>query len=92
MSLRPYNLAKIRQPGSRAGAAWLLVDTVEGPGIHHPQVIQLLGDNPSIQDLTMLRDTLNIVFVIGRRSCQNELRLALGIRSWGEDLTLDKES
>jgi hypothetical protein len=80
----PYNVRKIQW---QMEGNW--IETVEGPGMHHQQVRTLFGDQPPSHRLQEFADALNMVFVTGRRAAQAEARTALGIRSWGRDLSLD---
>lgn len=84
MSKMPFSVTTIRHP--RRPHLDLL--SVEGPGFDHRNVLAVLGEDHTVAQLNELCIALNLVFVMGRRAAQSEMRHALGIRVDGYDLKL----
>ena len=89
---QPYRLGEVEWPLEGSPRLELRkTRTVEGPGIGHRQIVDLLGIGAPPERYHILAEMLNVAFLMGRRGAQHEMRAALGIREWGGKISLRED-
>jgi hypothetical protein len=92
MSNQPYRRGEVEWPIDNVRSLTLRpTHTVVGPGIGHRQVVELLGVGAPPARYGTLVEMLNVAFLMGRRSTQQEMRVALGLSSWGGRISLKED-